>query len=71
MGKLSKSLEEMGYQRNKYYWSVKKKTVKGKQYTILWHVYDLKMLHVDYNIVSSIFPDIDAEYRKITKTTIM
>ena len=36
--KLSKSLEEMGYQRNEYDWCVMKKIVKGKQCTILWHV---------------------------------
>ena len=44
-----------------------KKIVKGKQCTILWHVDDLNMLHVDSEIVSSVLSDIDAEYGDIEK----
>ena len=46
------------------------KIVKGKQCTILFHVGDLKMLHVDYDIVSNVLADIDAEYENIAKMTI-
>ena len=46
------------------------KIVKGKQYTILWYVNDLKMLHVDSDIVSSIMAHIDTKYRNIPKMTI-
>ena len=59
--KLSKILEEMGYQRNKYDWCILKKIVNGKKWTILWNVDNLKMLHVDSNILSSILDDINTE----------
>ena len=44
-----------------------KKIVKVKQCTILCHVDDLNMSHIDYEIVSSVISDIDAEYGKISK----
>ena len=40
--KLSKSLEEIGYQRNEYDSCVMNNIIDNKQYTILWHVDDLK-----------------------------
>ena len=61
----------MGYQRNEYDWCVMKTIVNDKQCTTIWHVDDLKMSHVDPDIVSSVLTDIDTEYGKIAKTTIM
>ena len=69
-GKLSKSLEEMRYQRNEYDWCVMKKIVDNKQCTILWHVDDLKTSQFNPAIISSVFADIDAEYLKVAKMTI-
>ena len=66
-GKLSKSLEEMGYQRNEFDWCVMNKIIDNKQCTILWHVDDLKTSHFDPVIVSSVLADIDAEYGRIEK----
>ena len=43
------------------------KTVNGKQCTILCHVDDLKMLHVDSIIFSRLLAYIDAEYGKFVK----
>ena len=37
----------------------------GINNTILWHVNDLKILHVDSNAVSNVLSDIDAEYEKL------
>ena len=68
--KLSKSLEKTDYQRTKYDWCEMKKMFKGKQWTIIWHVDDLNMLHVDSDVVSSILADIDANYGYIAKMTI-
>ena len=65
--KLPKSLEEMGYQRNKYDWCVMSNIIHNKQFTILWHFDDLKTSHVDPTVVSSVLADIDAEYGKICK----
>ena len=58
-GKLSKILEEMGYQRNEYDWYVMNKIIDNKQCTILWHVDDLKTSYVDPAVVSSVLADID------------
>ena len=46
------------------------KTVNDKQCTIIWHVDDLKISHIDPDIVSRVLADIDAEYGKITKMNI-
>ena len=40
--KHSKSLEEMGYQRNEYDWCVMNKIIDNKQCTILRNIDDLK-----------------------------
>ena len=69
-GKLSKSLEEMGYQRNEYDWCVLNKIIDNKECTILCYVDDLKTSHVYPAIVSSVIADIDTEYGKISKMTI-
>ena len=68
--KLLQESIKMGYKRKKYDWCVIKKFVKGKKCTILWHGKNIKVLHVNSDIVSSIFSEIDAEYGKISKMTI-
>ena len=65
----SKSLEEMGYQRNEYVWCVMNKFISYKQCTIIWHVDYLKMSHVNPDIFSSVPADMDADYGKIVKLT--
>ena len=61
----------MGYQINEYDWCVINKIVNDKQFTILWHVGNLKMFHFDSEIFSRVFSDIDTGYGKIVKITIM
>ena len=68
--KLSKRLEEIGYQRNEYDWCVMNKIIDNKQCTIIWNVDDLKTSNVDHAVFSSVLADIDAEYGKISKMTI-
>ena len=46
------------------------KTIDNKQCTILWHICDLKISHVDPAVIFSVLDDIDAEYGKIAKMTI-
>ena len=65
--KLSKSLEEMGYQRNEYDWCVMNKIIDNKQCTIIWNVDDLRTSHVEPAVVSSVLADIDAEYGRLQK----
>ena len=43
------------------------KITDKKQFTILWHVDDLKTPHVDPAVVSSFLADIDVEYGRIVK----
>ena len=57
----------MGYQRNKYNWFMMKNIFKGKQCTILWHYDDLKMPHVDSDVVSFDLTYIDTEYGEMEK----
>jgi hypothetical protein len=49
--KLRKDLEEAGFQINPYDICVANKMVNGKQFTVLWHVDDLKISHVDPAVV--------------------
>ena len=41
-----------------------KKNGKGTQCTIIWY-FNLKMLHVDSDIISSALADIESEYGKV------
>ena len=68
--KLSKSLEEMGYNINEYDWCIMNKMVKGKQCNIIWHMDYLRIFHVDCDIVSTLIYDIDTEHGKFSKITI-
>ena len=68
--KPSKILEEIGYQRNEYYWCIMNKIINNKQRTILWHVDELNTPHVEPTVISSVLAEIDAEYGKIEKMTI-
>ena len=56
--KLSKILEEIGYQRNEYNWCV------------MNNIIDKKKSHFDPDAVSSVLANIDAEYENIAKMTI-
>ena len=51
--KLSKSLEEMGYQINEYYWCFVKNIIDNKKFPILWHVDDLNTSHFN----PAVFPE--------------
>ena len=69
-GKLSKTLEEMGYQRNEYNWCVINKIIVSKQCTIIWNVDDLKASNFEPVVISIILADIDAKYGNIAIMTI-
>ena len=65
--KLSKSLEEMGYNINEYDWCIMNKMVKGKQCNIIWYMDYLRIFHVDCDILSTLIYDIDTEHGKFSK----
>jgi Reverse transcriptase (RNA-dependent DNA polymerase) len=62
--KLTTKLKEWGFIINPYDWCVANKLINGKQCTIIWHVDDLKISHVDADVVSDIIKLIDAEFGK-------
>ena len=49
--KLRKDLESIGFKINPYDICVANKMVNGKQFTIVWHVDDLKCSHVETSVV--------------------
>jgi len=51
---LSSTLQEWGFTINRYDQCVANKTIKGRQCTIIWHVDDLKISHVDKKVVEDV-----------------
>jgi len=44
----------MGFRLNEYDQCVMNKTINGKEFTIIWHVNDLKISHIDKMVVEDI-----------------
>ena len=60
--KLVKSLQGWGFEINTYEWCCANKIIDGKQCTIVWHVDNIKISHVDPNVVTTVISDIQKEY---------
>ena len=67
--KLSRTLESWGYKRNPYDACTMNKMINGKQATICWHVDDLKISYVEYDVVSDIISKLNGEFGTITPLT--
>jgi hypothetical protein len=52
-------IDELGFTLNKYDKCVANKMIKGKQCTIIWHVNDLKMSHVNAEVLEKIIKRLD------------
>jgi hypothetical protein len=63
-------LKEQGFEINPYDWCVANKMINRKQCTIVWHVDDLKISHVDGKVVTGIINKLDEKYGKVGKLTI-
>jgi hypothetical protein len=61
---LSGHLIEQGFELNPYDWCVANKMVNGKQCTVLWHVDDLKISHVDSEVVEDVLAALNKRYGK-------
>jgi hypothetical protein len=61
---LSANLEKWGFVINPYDWCVANKMVNGKQCTIVWHVDDLKISHVDMEVNEEILTLLNERYGK-------
>ena len=62
--KLSKQLIKWGFELNPYDSCVANKVIHGKQCTILWHVDDLKISHVDPKVVDTVIELLESEFGK-------
>jgi hypothetical protein len=67
---LSRKLVEWGFEINPYDWCVANKMINGKQCTILWHVDDLKLSHVDSKVNDVIINLISEEFGKESPITV-
>ena len=59
---LTGSLQEWGFTINPYDWCVANKMVNNKQITVVWHVHDLKISHVDADVVTTFIKTLSKRY---------
>ena len=59
---LSETLQESGFVLNPYNKCVENKDIAGKQCTILWHLDDLKISHVDKIVVEAILKKLNKKF---------
>ena len=62
------ALVEMGFELNPYDNCVANKMIEGKQCTIAWYVDDMKISHVDPNVVTQVIEDIENKFGKMSVT---
>jgi len=63
---LTQALNEWGFEINRYEPCVANKNINGKQCTITWHVDDLKISHVDEQVVLSVIRQLNNKYGKVS-----
>jgi hypothetical protein len=61
-------IDKLGFVMNKYDRCVVNKTINGKQCTILWHVDDLKISHVNVKVLEDIVDELSEKYGKEAPT---
>ena len=55
----------MGFEINPYDYCVANKTINGKQCTIVWHIDDFKISHVDEKVVKQVIKLLEKRYGKM------
>ena len=65
---LSGTLREYGFETNPYDACVMNMNIEGKQCTIVWHVDDLKISHVDESVINDIITKLESNYGKMSMT---
>ena len=68
--KLSDSLKTRGFNINPYDWCIANRNIKGSQYTIVWHVDDLKISHASPKVVDQLVDSLRDEYGKIGEMSV-
>ena len=61
---LSNTLEEWGFRSNQYDQCVVNKIINNKQCKVIWHVDDLKILHVDKEFIEGIITKLNSKFRE-------
>ena len=64
------SLKEWGFEVNPYNWCVTNIRVDGKQMTLVWHVDNLKIPHVNEDAVDALISHINEWYIEEAEITI-
>jgi hypothetical protein len=59
---ISGELKKWGFEINPYDFCVTNKMIDGKQCTVVWHVDDLKISHMDPKVTTTILNLLDAKY---------
>jgi hypothetical protein len=67
---LSGYLVEQGFVLNPYDNCVANKMIDGTQCTVLWHVDDLKLSHLNQQVLEDLIETLDERYGKITPLTV-
>ena len=68
--KFTKQITEWGFTVNPYDWSMANKMVRGNQLTIMWHVDDLKISHVNKEVLEDLLRQLDGAFGKDGPLTI-
>jgi hypothetical protein len=68
--KLRKDLESIGFEVNPYDICVANKMVNGKQFTVVWHVDDLKCSHVETSVVDDFIKWARSKYEDASITVL-
>jgi len=66
---LSNTLKEWGFKVNDYDQCVVNKTINGRQRTIIWHVDDLKISHIDKKVVEDIIKLLNEKFGRESPLT--
>jgi hypothetical protein len=69
--KLVGKLQEWGFVTNPYDPCVANRTIDGGQCTVLWHVDDLKVSHVDKKVVDTVIDLLNSEFGKETPLSVV
>ncbi len=67
---LSGYLTNEGFEANPYNCCVVNKMVNGKQCTVLWHLDDLKVSHIESTVTDEVLSSLNQKYGKETPLTI-
>jgi len=67
---LTHTLTCWGFEVNPYDWCVENKTIEGKQYTVLWHIDDIRISDMNKAVESSVIDYLASRYGKEAPLTV-